>query len=131
MREKGKVIKIEGLSAEIEIEPKEACSKCCACSGRKDHKVLYTGEKVQGLKVGDTVEVEVEPGSMMRVYALLYGLPLVSFIATLIVVYLIAKSPLFSVACGMLAIVLSYFLSGLCIRKIPELAPRIDVKTSN
>lgn len=131
MKEKGTVIKVEGLSAEIKIDPKEACSKCCACSGGKNRRLIYTGEKAKDLKAGDIVDVEVETGSMTKVYSLLYGLPLVSFIVCVIAAYIITASPLFSVACGMLAVIISYVLAGVCIRRIPALAPRVDVKTSN
>lgn len=128
MKEEGIVIKIENGDVVIETKPKEVCTKCCSCGAGRPQRVTISGEKAKGLKEGDRVEVEVETGSMMKVYLLLYGLPLAIFVGTVLVLYAVSNSPLISFFGGAAGTVITYFFVGYFVRKNQDFIPDICVR---
>jgi len=85
MREKGVVTRISGGKAAIRMSEGAACSKCGLCSavggGHREIEV----DAPPGLSAGDAVEVIVKPSARLRSSAILFLLPLVTFIAALLV----------------------------------------------
>ena len=128
MKEKGKVIRIGEGVAVVETMPVEACTKCCSCGAGKPRKVTLSGEKAAGLRVGDAVEIEIADSSMMRVYLLMYALPLIIFVASVFLMYLFTASPLASFLMGLTATALTYFVIGRLINKGIPLLPDTCVR---
>ena len=85
MREKGVVTRISDGKAAIRLEEGAECSKCGLCSsvggGRREMVVAAP----PGLSPGDAVEVVVEPGDRLKAGAVVFLLPLVTFVAALFV----------------------------------------------
>ncbi len=127
MKEQGTVIEIKGNEAIVEIAPHDKCTKCCSCGAGKPRRFTVSGENAKGLAVGDRVEVDVATSSMMRVYLLLYGLPLVVFVAAVLLLYAIIGSPLISFTGALTATVAVYFALGFYARKSRGLSPKVTV----
>ena len=128
MKEEGKIIKIDGTEAVIEVSPQEVCSKCGSCGAAKPRRVTVSAEKKAGLGVGDRVEVEVDTSSMMKVYILVYGIPLLAFLISIFSLYLISASPLVSFGGAILATVVIYVFIGRYMRSRPGFSPEICAK---
>ncbi len=112
MREEGIVKELRQGSATIEVLPKKECTKCCSCSASKTQTMTVSGEKTQGLQVGDHVGIEVDQSVMMKAYGMLYALPLIAFIAAVCTVYFVSGSPLASLTAALAATAGTYFLIG-------------------
>jgi positive regulator of sigma E activity len=128
MKEEGKIIKIEGSEAVIEVSPQEACSKCCSCGAARARRVTVSADKTAGLSVGDIVEVEVDTSSMMKVYILMYGIPLVAFLFSIFSLYLVSSSPPVSFVGAILATGIIYLFIGRYMRSRPGFSPEICAK---
>ncbi|MFH1877497.1 MAG: SoxR reducing system RseC family protein [Candidatus Omnitrophota bacterium] len=125
MKEEGIVIKLDKKSGIIEISPREACTKCCSCGASKPRRVVIPCDKLKGIKEGDTVEIEIKTASMMKVYLILYAMPLAFFAASIFISYAATRSPLVSFFIAIAATGVSYALAAMIIRKTPELSPNI------
>ena len=125
MKEQGIVIEIKNSEAIVEVSPSEACSKCCSCGAGRPRKITLPAGN---LKAGDKVEVEVDTSSMMKVYCLLYGIPLVVFVSTLIVTYYFSNSPIISFVGGIAGTAISCLLAGIYLRRRSEFIPQICKK---
>jgi sigma-E factor negative regulatory protein RseC len=74
----GKVVKIQGDQAFIEVERSSACAEC----GLQEAEEMTTGGKVVfeafnmiQAKVGDRVKVQVQTAAYMKATAYVYGIP--------------------------------------------------------
>jgi len=117
VKEQGKVIKTENGKVTIEISPKEACTKCCSCTASKMRHIVISEEKDKNLSIGDIIEYEIPSSQMLKIYLLLYGIPLVVFVGAILAVYAFYAHPLISFFAGLAATILSYIIIGLFIRK--------------
>ncbi len=125
MKEQGIVIEITDSEATIRINAHEACTKCCSCKGKDDQTITISGKKREGLNVGDNVEVDIEEGSMLRVYSLLYAVPLVVFVVAILTLYSVLSSPILSFMGAIAFVVVTYFIVSRYIKKLSDLAPNI------
>ena len=81
MEEVGKVVYISGEQATVAIESKGACGHCAAktaCSPSGD-KMYTEAINERGAKVGDTVRMEMNPGTAILSAFLIFFLPIVAF----------------------------------------------------
>ncbi|MFH1665140.1 MAG: SoxR reducing system RseC family protein [Candidatus Omnitrophota bacterium] len=117
MKEEGRVVKVEGGEVTVEVMAAEVCTKCCSCGAAKTRYVTIGEEKAAGLVVGDKVEVEVEASDMMRMYMLLYALPLIVFIAVVFITHAATGSPLLSVLFAIGGIIGSFAAVALYLKK--------------
>lgn len=94
MEEVGKVINIFGELATVEIEPKGACGHCAAkavCSPAGD-KMYTEAINEPGAEVGDTVRIEMNPGTAILSAFLIFFLPIVAFGIGFAIVSLVTKN---------------------------------------
>lgn len=128
MKEKGKVVSIEEGDAVVALDSREACSKCCACDPTKrGSNITVRSPQAEGLSVGDTVEVEITCTSMMKIYTILYGVPLLVFVGIMLVIYGLSKSPVASFAGAIISTILTYLLIGYYIKRTSGIMPDINV----
>jgi sigma-E factor negative regulatory protein RseC len=74
----GKVVKIDGNQAYVEVERSSACASC----GLQEAEELTTGGKVvfeaynmAGANIGDSVRVQVRTGAFAKASLYIYGIP--------------------------------------------------------
>ena len=80
MEEEGRVIKIEGKLAQVEIEKKSTCRACGLCSMRGKNTMIAEVENTIGAKVGERVRIEIPSSIVLKGALLFYTLPLVALI---------------------------------------------------
>ncbi len=128
MKEEGKVIKISKGIATIEITPRKECTKCCSCNAARFRHITISGEKAKALSMGDHVEIEISTASMMKIYILLYGVPLLAFVVGVFSLYAFFKSPIISFIGAFISTLLAYLMVGFYIRRNFNFSPDICVK---
>ena len=128
MKEKGKVISVRGGEAVIEVMPAEACTKCCSCSAARQRRVRVGLEKMPEVSPGDDVTIEIATSSMMRIYLLIYALPLAVFTAVLFGVYAVSASSVCSFASALAGTAITYFLISRYIKKYPVSLPSACIR---
>ncbi|MDH5769023.1 MAG: SoxR reducing system RseC family protein [Nitrospirota bacterium] len=117
----GKVVKISGDKAFVEVERSSACAQC----GLQEVEELAAGGKpifealnMTKANIGDKVKVRVESAAYMKVSAFIYGIPVLLLIMGAVLgVYLAGKfnkstdimSALFGM-CGLIAGIIILFL---------------------
>ena len=128
MKSQGTVIKIEKAMAIIEMLPEEVCTKCCSCGASKKRYSAITGDKAKDLKIGDSVEIEVDASIMMKAYLMLYGLPLVTFTASVLIVHGITRQPGASFLAAIVNTAIVYLLVGKYLKDKSKYVPNVCVK---
>lgn len=93
MAEIGKVIGMKDENMlEVAMTRKEACAKCRACiAGLSEKEMRIEAENDCFAKVGDWVEVQISPEGFITALFIVYGLPLVAFLAGVLPSYFILK----------------------------------------
>lgn len=125
MEQVGKIIALKDGLATLEVRRPSACGQSCtACKVACDQNVglLTLPNTIQG-EVGDFVEIKTNSGEVLKYAFMAYGIPLVLFVATILIAYQVAKGAgnreLIALACG----VLSFLLSHLILKKVDAKAP--------
>jgi sigma-E factor negative regulatory protein RseC len=83
LREQGIVEKISSWRAVVRVQPSLSCAGCearGACEVHGDKKLLVEVRNDLEAKVGDTVEISMPSGSVLKVSLLVYALPIVGLI---------------------------------------------------
>ncbi len=127
MKEEGIVVQVGEGFAVVEVGPREECHKCASCAAARPRRLTVSGEDAEGLAVGDPVEVEIACSSMMRVYLLLYAVPLAAFVGAVFVLHAITRSPVISFIGALAATVIAYMCVGLCMRRKGGVSPEVHV----
>jgi positive regulator of sigma E activity len=127
MKEHARIVRIGGKEAVLRTEPAAECTKCCSCSAAKQRRIVIPSVSVEGFAEGDRVVLSVEGGSMMNLYLLLYGLPLLVFSGVLIGLGLLGGSPLVIFAIGVIATAGAYTGVGYVLKRYPGLVPGLKV----
>jgi positive regulator of sigma E activity len=125
MKEEGIIVELKEDLVIVEIKPHEECHKCGSCGAARPRRITVFGEQVQGLSVGDKVQIEMDSSTMLKIYSLLYGIPLVVFTGTVLFLYFIIQSPLMSFTGAIILTALSYIITGLYTRRSNSLTPRM------
>jgi len=128
MKERGVVREIKGKEAIIEVMPGEECTKCCSCGSSRPRRITVAPEEINGAVTGDEVEVEIMTGSMMKVYFLVYGLPLMVFVVSILAAHKLSGSPAVSFLSAIVATTGAYLLVGKAFKARPGLTPLIRVR---
>ncbi len=76
MREQGIIISTKGEQATIEINRGAKCGGCRACHTFGESKMRLEARNALNARVGDAVEVEVQPGNVIKNSLLIFILPL-------------------------------------------------------
>ncbi len=88
MEEEGIIIKLRGIHAYIKAVKSGACNKCStkdACESLNETEILVEAENTIGAMVGDKVAFTANAGSILRAGAMVYLLPLIAFIAGVVI----------------------------------------------
>ncbi len=81
MSEKGVVVRLEDDQAIIEMEASKDCEACGACRYSREGRMVTPVANILRAKVGDSVEIEIEPQVVLAAAAVVYILPIVLFFA--------------------------------------------------
>lgn len=133
MAEQAVVKKVEHEYAILTKSREEACAMCaaknmCSVSSSTAGRTMTIRAMKNGIDVkpGDIVEIEVPNFSATKLSFLLYGLPLIAFIATMMGLVSLGASEGFAVIVGLLAVAGVYLLLSIYDKKNREkLMPRI------
>lgn len=110
MREVGKVVEVRGEFVKVEIEPKAVCEHCTSKSMCYfgPNKKMYT-EAVNDIhaKVGDIVEIEMSPKSVIATSFIIFVFPVIIFIVAYLLFSLISEN--IGILCGFIFFVI-YFI---------------------
>ncbi|MCD8089635.1 MAG: SoxR reducing system RseC family protein [Clostridiales bacterium] len=88
MAEVGKVIACEGDQVKLVLKRREACGKCRACTaGLTEKEMEMKARNLCGASVGDNVEVFIEQTNFLKAVIIMYGIPMVMFLAGVIIGY--------------------------------------------
>ncbi|MFH1798912.1 MAG: SoxR reducing system RseC family protein [Candidatus Omnitrophota bacterium] len=111
MKEKGIVIKKDEKGVIVEIIHEEKCTRCCSCAVAEKRQIKVPAPAAKGIERGDKVTIEVDSSVMLKVYFLLYGLPVTIFVISLCVIQKLAGVPILSFFGGL-------FLTGISLALI-------------
>ncbi|MBD3379037.1 MAG: hypothetical protein GF408_01075 [Candidatus Omnitrophica bacterium] len=126
MKETGYIVEIKDNELIIEIRPHEACSKCCSCGAGKKRQMTVSSSGISDPAIGDKVGVEIDDSVMLRVYGLVYGIPLVIFTMGIVLSYLfLTRSPGVSFLVGLILMGASFFLTTRVFKNNPKYSPRV------
>lgn len=85
---KGLVTETKGNLAIVHIRRREACGECRAClSGMTEKDMDIEAKNLCDAEVGDWVELELQENAFFNAVMVMYGLPLVGFIAGVLLGY--------------------------------------------
>ncbi len=82
--ETGIVTKVEGIMAMVAVQKKDACDACSAkdaCTSTNEEEAVLEAINAAKAKVGQTVKISMKPLTYLKGTMLVYGLPLVMFLA--------------------------------------------------
>ncbi len=82
--ETGIVTKVEGIMAMVAVQKKDACDACSAkdaCRSTGENEALLEAINSAKAEVGQTVRISMKPMTYLKGTMLVYGLPLVLFLA--------------------------------------------------
>lgn len=132
MVEKGKVIRLEGKSARVEIRRVSACGESCAsCKGGCETTNTYVDAGNQlGAKAGDYVEIEMSTKTFLSAVALTYGLPLIMLFVGILSGGALSKSLGLNVNTDIASVMLGFGLMALSYVIINKLDQRHHKKGS-
>lgn len=128
MKEKAIVVKVKEKEVVVRTIPDEKCSGCCSCGASEGRSFTMPISETTSFREGDTLEIEVAPGSLMRVYLVIYAIPLLIFVAVLIASYKATASPLWSFVLACAALGAAYFIIGFLARKHQGIFPQACVR---
>lgn len=81
MKEKAVVVGNRGDEAKVEIIRTSACNGCKACSVGRDNKALHVWvDNPLKAKIGQEVEIELNPSTILSATFIAYGIPLIAFL---------------------------------------------------
>lgn len=118
MEEEGRVIKIEGDLAQVEVERKSACRTCGLCSLRGKNTMIAEAENTVGARVGEKVRIEIPSSIILKGALLFYILPLIALILGMVLGIKITNLQTGSLILGFSFFILSYILTWLYHKKI-------------
>ncbi len=90
MAEKGMVVELKDNLAVIKMKRTEACAKCRACvNGLSEKDMIMEAENQCSAQVGDWVELELIENGFFYAVLIMYGIPLLAFMAGLLLSYFV------------------------------------------
>lgn len=90
MAEKGVVTELKDNLAVIKMTRVEACAKCRSCiAGMTEKEMIMEAENKCNANVGDWVELELAENGFFNAVIIMYGIPLVGFMAGLLLGYFV------------------------------------------
>ena len=121
MIESGKIVKTSGKYATVRIDKKDECSKCGMCLFPKNANYLDIEAKNQvDAKEGDFVEVEREEGGKLISVLLVFLVPLILVITSVIVTYLFKIKEIWILILSAISVILWYTVLAFIDNKIKK-----------
>ena len=93
MKEIGTIISISGGTATIQINRGEKCEGCHVCDAFGQNKMQLEAYNKANAKVGDLVEISIEPKQIIKGSLLVFIFPLVMMILGYIIGDTVSRSP--------------------------------------
>lgn len=128
MKEQAKIEKIKGNRIFLRSVPHEECSGCSSCGASRARKTSLKVERPERYEEGEEVWLEIGPDKMMKVYLLLYGLPLMLFLAGSVGTFYFYENAVASFFAGILFIVAGYFFAARKLKSSRSLQPFVKKK---
>lgn len=125
MREEGIIIKIEDGFAVIKTIPSKECKCCSACASGRPREIRIKVDNADKYAAGDRIVVEVPSHSIIKLYMLLYGLPLLTFMAALTGVYYFSQNPVLSFFAAVASTLFTYVCVGRLLSRNQSFIPKI------
>ncbi|HAQ40912.1 MAG TPA: hypothetical protein DCM73_08820 [Clostridiales bacterium] len=115
MDQVGRIEKIEGTKATVSVKRVSACGENCkGCSSAcKQPSVIFETEMNGDYEVGDYVEITTENEVVFKQIFMLYGIPFLIMMATIVIVQLLSHSPdkdIISAIASVASLVVSFFI---------------------
>lgn len=115
MDQVGRIEKIEGTKATVSVKRVSACGENCkGCSSAcKQPSVVFETEMNGDYKVGDYVEITTENEVVFKQIFMLYGIPFLIMMATIVIVQLLSHSPdkdIISAVASVASLIVSFFI---------------------
>ncbi len=115
MDQVGRIEKIEGTKATVSVKRVSACGENCkGCSSAcKQPSVVFETEMNGDYEVGDYVEITTENEVVFKQIFMLYGIPFLIMMATIVIVQLLSHSPdkdIISAVASVASLVVSFFI---------------------
>jgi positive regulator of sigma E activity len=128
VKEKAIVVKVKEKEVIVRTIPDEKCSGCCSCGASEGRSFAMPISETIPFREGDILEIEVSPGNLMRVYLVIYAIPLLIFLAVLIASYKATASPVWSFVSACAALGAAYSVIGFLARKWHGMFPQACVR---
>jgi len=112
----GKIEKIDGNVATILVKRVSACGdNCASCSAAcKQNGIKIKTEVTSDIEIGDYVEITTENGIMLKHILMLYGLPLVLLVGSILLFNFILSNNInkdvISAVLGLASLIVSFFI---------------------
>lgn len=116
MDQVGKIEKIDGNIATILVKRVSACGdNCASCSAAcKQNGIKIQTEVTSDIEIGDYVEITTENGIMFKHILMLYGMPLVLLVGSILIFNFILRNninkDLISAVLGLASLIVSFFI---------------------
>lgn len=119
MIERGIVTSLDGDYAYVKVNKKDECSKCGMCLFPKNaDSIKFRSENKIGAKIGDTVVIETKEKAKTLGILLVFGVPLLLVIASLILGYIFIKNETVSLIVAVGVVIIWFFILSLIDRKL-------------
>jgi len=125
MREEGIVKSIKNGNVIVETVPPEGCKGCASCGAASPRAISLNLSEFKDIKEGDCVTIDVQETAMMKVYILLYAIPLAVFVLSILLTYVLFREPLWSFISALLATCFVYVYVGRYVKGRSEFSPKI------
>lgn len=110
MAEVGQVIEVKDTYVVVKLERSDACGKCQACTmGENSKEMILEAKNICKAKVGDLVSISLEQSNFLKAVGIMYGIPLIALLLGIGIGYVVSKSDMISLICGLLALAVCYF----------------------
>jgi len=94
MAEQGRVIGLHGKKMTVELPRSAACSKCGVCMQREDQtKMILELENPGQVRIGDHIDLELQPKQILQAAAFAYGLPILGILLGALLGSYLSPSP--------------------------------------
>lgn len=119
MIEKGIVTSLDGDYAIVKVNKKDECAKCGLCLFPKNaDSINFRAENGVGAKVNDIVEIETKERAKTLGIVLVFGVPLILVIASLILGYIFIKNEITCLLVSLGVVIVWFFILSIIDRKI-------------
>jgi positive regulator of sigma E activity len=119
MIEKGIVTSLDGDYAIVKVNKKDECAKCGLCLFPKNaDSINFRAENGVGAKVNDIVEIETKERAKTLGIVLVFGVPLILVIASLILGYIFIKNEITCLLVTLGVVIVWFFILSIIDRKI-------------